>query len=362
MPLLLINDLARHNGTLLPEIERAVAAVLQSGWYILGKRVAAFEAAFASYCGVAECIGVGNGTDALELALRALDIGPGDRVATVANAGGYSTAAIRAAGAEPFYVDIDAESMSMDPRLLEASLSPALRAVIVTHLYGRMADMPALLSVADAAGIPLVEDCAQAHGARLGGKTAGSWGRLGCFSFYPTKNLGALGDAGAVTTGDAALAARVRRLRQYGWSRKYCSSEAGRNSRLDELQAAVLSIKLPHLDSWNARRRSIAALYSTRLAGAGVQAPPPPGESDVAHLYVIRTPHRERIRTALEGRGIATEIHYPIPDHHQEPRPVDCRLPETEACCREVLTLPCFPEMRDDEAEAVAGAVLEALR
>ena len=358
---LLINDLARHNRPLLPEIERSVRDALQSGWYILGERVAAFETAFASYCGVAHCVGVGNGTDALELALRALGIGPGQRVATVANAGGYGTTAIRCAGADPVYVDVERESMLIDPTALETSIS-GVQAVIVTHLYGRMADMPNLLSIAAAARVPVIEDCAQAHGARMNGRAAGAWGALGCFSFYPTKNLGALGDAGAVITGDAGIAERIRSLRQYGWKQKYLAAELGRNSRLDELQAAILSVKLPRLDGWNARRRAIAALYSRSLAGAGVRVPAAPYESHAMHLYVIRTPQRDRIRAALAGRGIATDVHYPIPDHRQQSGRIDCELPETDACCREVLTLPCFPEMRDDEVAAVANAVREALR
>jgi dTDP-3-amino-2,3,6-trideoxy-4-keto-D-glucose/dTDP-3-amino-3,4,6-trideoxy-alpha-D-glucose/dTDP-2,6-dideoxy-D-kanosamine transaminase len=362
MESLLINDLGRHNAPLRVEIQARVSAVLDSGWYILGAQGAEFEAAFAAYCGTAQCVGVANGTDALELALRALGVAPGDQVATVANAGGYSTTAIRAAGAEPLFIDVDRASMLMDLTSLHAAVSSRTKAIVATHLYGRMADMPQLMAIADSAGIPVVEDCAQAHGARLAGRAAGAWGKLGCFSFYPTKNLGALGDAGAVVTNDGRLAERVRELRQYGWRRKYeCSVPGGRNSRLDEMQAAVLCAKLPHLDRWNARRREIAALYAELLRGSGVQVPPVRDDDDVAHLYVIRTPHRDRLRAHLAGHGIAAEVHYPIPDHRQECyRPeawsrVD--LPVTEDCCAEVLTLPCFPEMRDDEVERVAAAV-----
>jgi dTDP-3-amino-2,3,6-trideoxy-4-keto-D-glucose/dTDP-3-amino-3,4,6-trideoxy-alpha-D-glucose/dTDP-2,6-dideoxy-D-kanosamine transaminase len=346
---LLINDLGRHNHPLLPQLEARVRRVLESGWYILGAEVAAFERAFAAYCGTAHCVGVGNGTDALELALRALEIGPGDQVATVANAGGYSTTAIRCAGAEPLYVDVEAGSMRMDPASLRSRLTARTKAIIVTHLYGGMAAMPALLDAA--AGIPMIEDCAQAHGARLDGKRAGAWGGLGCFSFYPTKNLGALGDGGAVVTVDATLAERLGALRQYGWIRKYeHGSVPGRNSRLDEIQAAILSVKLPRLDAWNARRREISALYS-HLLHASVETPALPGEDDVAHLYVIRSPHRDRIRAELDAQGIATDIHYPIPD---------ADLPVTRACCAEILTLPCFPEMTDDEVTRVAEAVRQA--
>jgi dTDP-3-amino-2,3,6-trideoxy-4-keto-D-glucose/dTDP-3-amino-3,4,6-trideoxy-alpha-D-glucose/dTDP-2,6-dideoxy-D-kanosamine transaminase len=363
---LLINDLRRHNGPLLPEIESRLKAVLESGWYILGAEVSAFEQSFAAFCGVPHCVGVGNGTDALELALRALQIGPGDQVITVGNAGGYGTTAIRCAGADPIYVDVHSESMLMDPAGLSGGITSRTRAIIATHLYGRMADMPALMAIAEAAQIPVIEDCAQAHGAKLDGRAAGAWGQIGCFSFYPTKNLGALGDGGAVITSDGAIAERVRALRQYGWTQKYhCGAGHGRNSRLDEIQAAILSVKLPRLEGWTCRRRNISALYSELLDGAGVRLPPMPNERDAAHLYVIRTRERDRIRTALAGRGIATEAHYPVPDHRQtcdrDTASSDGELPVTEACCREVLTLPCFPEMQDEEVAWVAESLRQAI-
>lgn len=354
-----LNHLGRQTELLRREIEQAVRTVLESGWFILGPQVEAFEADFARFCGSGHCVGVGNGTDALELALRALDIGPGDRVATVANAGGYSTAAILAIGAEPLYVEVDPISATMDPRALSAVSGPSLRAVIVTHLYGRMADMPALISAVD--GVPIIEDCAQAHGARLKGRGAGTWGALGTFSFYPTKNLGALGDGGAILTSDPVLFQRVRALRQYGWSAKYHSSyPRGRNSRLDELQAAVLRAKLPHLDAWNRRRREIADTYNSLLdTGRG-----PLGQDDVAHLYVIRSPHRDALRRALSDISVGTDVHYPVPDYRQESigsAPfARCVLPETEACCATVLTLPCYPELRDSEVAQVAHAALRS--
>ncbi len=349
-----VNDLARHNAPLLGELENAVRAVLSGGWYILGPQVRSFEAEFAQYCGVAHCIGVGNGTDALEIALRALEVGPGDRVATVANAGGYASAAIRAAGAEPLYVDIDPRTMLMDTAAL-ARAAPRARAVIVTHLYGRMADMPAILAAAGA--LPVIEDCAQAHGASFQGRAAGAWGRVGCFSFYPTKNLGALGDGGALITGDAGLAARIGALRQYGWTSRYRAAvPRGRNSRLDEMQAAVLRVKLPYLEKWNARRREIAGLYNDLLAGV-VETPPGAAEDYVAHLYVVRVKDRERLRERLKAAGIGTDVHYPVPDHRQEAAPVPVALPETERCVAEVLTLPCFPEMTAGEVRRVAEQV-----
>jgi dTDP-4-amino-4,6-dideoxygalactose transaminase len=356
-----INDLLRQTVNLHAELAGSVNRVLASGWYILGRECAAFEEEFAAYCGVPHCVSVANGTDALELALRSLAIGPGDTVATVANAGGYSTTAIRAAGAEPLFIDIDAATMNMSAADLAARLTPRVRAVIATHLYGRMADLPALLAAATAAGVPLIEDCAQAHGASLAGRKAGSWGALACFSFYPTKNLGALGDGGAITTADAQFAAKVRSLRQYGWSSKYHSAEYGRNSRMDEMQAAILRAKLPYLDRWNARRRQIAEAYNAALAGQPVVCPPVAGEDYVAHLYVLRTGARDEMRAALKNRGIATDVHYPVPDHlqpaalaaHAESGP----LPQTEQSAREVLTLPCYAELEDSEVATVAAAL-----
>ena len=359
-----LNDLLRQTSALQSELAAAVNRVLASGWYILGRECAAFESDFAAYCGVPHCVLVANGTDALEISLRSLGIGPGDTVATVANAGGYSTAAIRAVGAEPVYVDIDPYTMNMSAASLLARLTPTVRAVIATHLYGHMADLPALLAVTRRAGVPLIEDCAQAHGAAIGGRKAGSWGVAACFSFYPTKNLGALGDGGAITTHDAHLAQRVKSLRQYGWSAKYRSSEYGRNSRMDELQAAILRAKLPHLDGWNARRREIASIYSAALAGQALEYPLDFGEAYVAHLYVIRCPSREQVRAALKQRGIDTDIHYPVPDHLQEAArgtvAADTELPVTEHAAGEVLTLPCYAELADDEISAVARA-LQAL-
>ncbi len=356
-----LNDLLRQTLALEPELSACLRRVLQSGWYILGKECQAFEQEFAAYCGVAHCVSVANGTDALELGLRALGVAPGDAVATAANAGGYATTAIRQLGATPLYIDVAPATMTLSPSDLAARLNPSVRAVIATHLYGHMADLPALLAVTDGARVPLLEDCAQAHGASLSARKAGSWGALGCFSFYPTKNLGALGDGGAITTNDAALAARVTSLRQYGWSAKYHSAEYGRNSRLDELQAAILRVKLPHLDRWNARRRHIAAAYTRALAGAAIASPPDSAESYVAHLYVIRTARRDEVRAALRARGIATDIHYPVPDHLQlaaqafggEPP----TLPVTEQLAREVLTLPCYAELRDDEIATVVDAL-----
>ena len=362
-----INDLKRHHAALANELRLAAERVLAGGWYILGPELEAFEAEFAAFCGVGHAVGAGNGTDALELALHAAGVTPGAEVVTVANAGMYGTTAILRTDALPVFADVDPVSLMMDPAALEAAISPRTAAVIVTHLYGRLADIGALSAIAARHHLPLIEDCAHAPGANRGGRKAGSWGTLGCFSFYPTKNLGALGDAGAVVTSDPALAARIRTLRQYGWTTKYHSTvRGGRNSRLDEIQAAVLRVKLPWLDRWNARRREIAASYCHMLAGAGIGLPSNPCESDyVAHLFVIRSAIRDRIRRSLAATGIGTDVHYPVPDHLQESlRDVPLRrtdLAETERCTSEVLTLPCFPEMESQEIEEVVRAVRESL-
>ena len=355
------NDLNRASPDLRAQLAASVQRVLDRGWFILGPEVAAFETEFGEYCGTSHCLSVANGTDAIEIALRALGVGPGDGVATVANAGGYSTTAIRAIGAVPHYVDIDTREMTMSAESLSSVSGRGVRAVIATHLYGRMANLPALLDVTQRAGIPLVEDCAQAHGASLGGKRAGAWGALACFSFYPTKNLGACGDGGAITTDDAALASRVKRLRQYGWTSKYHSAEAGRNSRLDDMQAAILRAKLPLLDGWNRRRREIARVFNEALAASPPVRPCAFGDEYVAHLYVIRTKNRDAVRARLAELGIATEIHYPVPDHLQESELRAARhgieLPETELAANEVLTLPCYPELRQDEMDRIASAL-----
>jgi aminotransferase EvaB len=355
-----LNDLSRHHAPMRAELDAAIARVQDRGWYILGPEVEAFEREFAGYCGSAHCVAVGNGTDALELSLRALAVRAGDEVATTANAGMYATTAILAVGATPAYVDVDASTLLMDPAALDARLGPRTRAVIVTHLYGRLADTAALAALARKRGIALIEDCAQAHGAQHGGARAGTRGALGCYSFYPTKNLGALGDAGAVITDDRELASTLRALRTYGWGTKYHRTmEGGMNSRMDELQAAVLRVKLPRLDAWNMRRREIAARYSAALAHPGIAVPLVADDgTDVVHLYVVRTRQRDSLRAHLAAAGVATEIHYPVPDHRQPPVKVadEPSLPHTEQACAEVMSLPCYPELSDAEIDAVTAA------
>jgi aminotransferase EvaB len=358
MARILVNDLERHTGSMAEDIRAALDRVLTKGWFVLGPECAAFEQEFAAYCGAPHCIGVANGTEALELALRALGVGSGKRVATVANAGCYATTAILQVGADPVYVDVSPTNRLMDlATLAELTVTGALHAVVVTHLFGLMHDVRELRLIADRAGIPLIEDCAQAVGARVNGKHAGTVGHVGCFSFYPTKNLGALGDGGAVMTSDPNIAAKLTSLRQYGWTSKYCVEAAGgRNSRLDELQAAVLRVMLPRLDGWNARRRDIARRYTERIRHPNVSCPVARGDNDVAHLYAIEASNRTALRAHLAAGGIASDIHYPIPDH-QQPGIASLRpwpsLPVTEHLANRILTLPCFPELTDPEADHI---------
>lgn len=343
----------------------AAARVFERSWFILGPEVEAFESAFAAYCGTRFCVGTGNGTDALELALRAAGVGAGDEVATVANAGMYSTTAIRAVGAVPVYVDVDPGRLLMCPRSLESEAGAGLRAVIATHLYGTMAPMQEILEVAGRLRIPVIEDCAQAHGAMLEDRRAGSWGSAGCFSFYPTKNLGGAGDSGGVVTSDIDMAERLRALRQYGWERRFHSTlRGGRNSRMDEIQAAVLGAKLPFLDQWNGRRREIANRYRATLAGyPRYVLPPGAGLAEVAHLFVIRCEGRERLREKLAGKGIRAEVHYPVLDPDQPSQAGLLHrtggLPVSRQAVHEILSLPCYPELTGEELECVIGALIE---
>ena len=338
----------------------ALQRVVERNWYVLGAEVAAFEAEFAAYQGVKSCISLANGTDALEIALRALGIGPGQRVALVANAGFYGSTAVHTVGAEPVYVDVDAVTLTMAPAALQAVLAIGVDAVIVTHLYGQMADIVPSATMVAASEVPLIEDCAQSHGARRNGCRAGSFGDIACYSFYPTKNLGAIGDGGAITTNSADLDILARRLRQYGWSSKYHVTEAGgRNSRLDELQAAVLREKLPMLDGWNVQRRDIAARYNAAFAGLPMQLPASIDDDFVAHLYVVRVQDRAAFIASMTAAGIATDIHYPVPDHHQTAytQATGTSLPVAEAASGTVVTLPCFPGLDANSVERVIAAV-----
>lgn len=357
-----VNSLSRHIQPLKEGLGRAAEEVIASGYFVLGPHVSAFEEAFAQYCGLDHCIGVANGTDALELALKAVGVTAGDPVVVAANAAMYGTSAVLACNATPVFADIDPDTACLsvaDTRRLLAA-TPGVKAVIATHLYGRLADVAELAVACREHGVALVEDCAQAHGASRGGTKAGAFGDAASFSFYPTKNLGALGDGGAVTCRDDSTAARVRQLRQYGWTRKYTNGlPGGRNSRLDELQAAFLSHMLPHLDSWNDSRRSIANRYSIEIRNDAMSVPPVSGTDYVAHLYVVRVVDRERLAAHLLTAGIQTDVHYPVPDHRQPihaGRFAHVSLPVTEADASSVLTLPCFPEMSGQEVDRVIAA------
>lgn len=338
-----------------------VKRVIERHWYVLGEEVAGFEREFAAFVGVDHCVSVANGTDALEIAMRTQGVGPGDRVVMVANAGFYGSTAAYLIGAVPVYVDVDRASLTMSPQALAEALKHNPKAVVVTHLYGQLANVEDIHRLTKEAGIPLIEDCAQSHGANRNGRQAGSFGEVACFSFYPTKNLGALGDGGAVVTNDGETAVAARALRQYGWGQKYRVDKAGgRNSRLDEMQAAILREKLPHLTRWNVERRRIASRYNEAFAGLPVTTPSSLGEDYVAHLYVLRTVAREKFRQALQEDGIATDIHYPVADYNQPAHPgaILCgSLAVTDEACGTQVTLPCYPGLTDGEIDRVIAAV-----
>jgi dTDP-4-amino-4,6-dideoxygalactose transaminase len=352
------------------EIDAAVARALESGWYILGREGAAFEAEFATWLGPGQhAVGCANGTDALALILRGLGIGPGMTVATVSHTAVATVAAIEMVGATPLLLDIDPDTYTMDPDELVSVLDhpppglPPIRAVIPVHLYGQACDLRPMLEATRAAGIPLIEDCAQCHGATLDGQRLGTFGAAAAFSLYPTKNLGALGDGGVLATADAALAERIAAIRQYGWRERYISAMVGVNSRLDEVQAAILRVKLTALEAGNARRRAIAAAYDAALAGGPI-APPArrPGAEHVFHQYVLRSERRAEVQAALKAQGIGTGIHYPVPVHLQPAYrdriplgPAGCA--ETARAAQEVFSLPMYPELTEAQVARICAAL-----
>ena len=345
------------------DIDAAIARVLHGGRYILGEETSAFEREFADYVGTAHGIGVGSGTEALHLALRAAGVGPGDEVLTVSHTAVATVAAIELCGADPVLVDIEPTEFIIDATQLEEHISPRTKAVVPVHLYGQPADLAPVLEIAGRYGLRVIEDCAQAHGATYRGRRVGSWGDLGCFSFYPTKNLGALGDGGMVVTSSDQLAEHARRLREYGWADRYVSVMAGWNSRLDELQAAVLRVKLRTLDLDNRARQRLAECYDGWLRNAGVTVPVRREDrTHVYHLYVIRSARRDALREFLAGRGISTLIHYPVPVHLQAAYAGRLSgrddLARSERAASEILSLPLFPELTESEVETVSDAVL----
>ena len=356
------NDLSRTPPELRAQISGAIDAVVSSGWYVMGPQHDALQAELADYAGVGHAVLVGNGTDALELALAAVGVVPGDSVLTVANAGAYTSVAARLLGAEPVFADVDPATLLMSRATFEEAvdrLPRPPRAVVVTHLYGALAPIESIVGSAHRRGIAVVEDCAQSFGATVDGRMGGSFGDAATVSFYPTKNLGALGDGGAVITDRDDVAEAVRRMRQYGWIGKYdIGVPHGRNSRMDEMQAAILRVKLPHLDRWNERRREIHRVYE-RVENPAFSLLNRASESFIAHLGVIRTSDRASVQRSLSASGVGSDVHYPIPDHLQRyPGAYDGpTLAVTEAAAGQVLSVPIFPEMRDDEVDRVRHAL-----
>jgi dTDP-4-amino-4,6-dideoxygalactose transaminase len=345
-----------------PQIDEAINRVLESGWYILGPEVEVFEAEWASYCEAGHAVGLANGLDALTLALHALEIGPGDEVIVPSNTYIATWLAVSSVGATPIPVEPDPDTHNIDPARIEAAITPGTRALLPVHLYGQPADLDPILDIARRHRLYVVEDAAQAHGARYKGQKIGAHGDVVCWSFYPGKNLGALGDAGAITTNDADLAERIALLRNYGSRKKYVNEVVGVNSRLDPVQAAVLQVKLGVLDDWTDRRRAIASTYTEGLADSGLILPHVPDWADpVWHLYVVRTPARDRLQARLNEAGIGTLIHYPIPPHMQGAYAslgiTPDALPRAHDQAEEVLSLPMGPHLNINDVETVIDRV-----
>jgi dTDP-4-amino-4,6-dideoxygalactose transaminase len=358
-------DLKAQYASIKSEVNAALQRVLDSTAFILGREVDDFERAFASYCEARHAIGVASGTAALHLALLACGVGPGDEVITTPHTFIATAEAISNTGARPVFVDIDPATYNLEPRLVEAAISPRTKAILPVHLYGNPADMDALLEIAHRHNLRIVEDAAQAHGARYKGRRVGTFGAVGCFSFYPGKNLGAYGDGGAVVTNDAEVAARVRMLRDHGRCTKYEHESVGYGERLDALQAAILNVKLNHLDNWNDKRRAAAHRYRELLDGV-VALPQHANEAEpVYHLFVIRVPQRDRVLDRLKTAGIGAGVHYPVPLHRQ-PAYAHLgyeagRFPRTEQAAAEVLSLPLYPEITEAQLTEVATALRTSL-
>lgn len=341
------------------DVQAAIARVVERGWFVLGPELEAFEKAFANATGAAHAIGVGTGTDALALALRAIGVGPGDEVITAPLSAAYSALAIMMTGAKPVFADIDPDRLTLDPSAAAAAVTPRTRAIMPVHLYGQAADMPAIAAVASRHGLAIVEDCCQAHLATCGGRPVGSFGIAAAYSFYPTKNLGALGDGGAITVNDAPLAARLRRLRNGGQTDRYQHAEFGVNSRLDEIQAAILGARLAWLPKWTAKRRALAAEYRSALAQADLVVPPEFDAGHVYHLFPVLSDRREAVREQLKARGVETLIHYPVPIPRQPAlageQPAMC--PIADRVCAQVFSLPLHQGMTRDTVLTIAAAL-----
>jgi dTDP-3-amino-3,4,6-trideoxy-alpha-D-glucose transaminase len=359
-------DFKTHVRALRAELDAALARVLESGWFILGPEGEALERELAQACSARHCVAVGNGTDALQLALEALGVGAGDEVVTSPLSAAFTALAIARAGARPVFADVDEETLTLSAAAAEKAVTPRTRVLMPVHLYGHPADMDGLLELGRARGLLVVEDACQAHLAQHRGRTVGTLAGVGALSFYPTKNLGALGDGGAVLASSDEVAARLRQLRNGGQSDRYRHDLLGTNSRLDEMQAAVLRVGLRHLAAWTERRRELAGLYTAELEGAPLRLPrEQPWARAVWHLYVVRHPRRDALRAALERRGVGTLIHYPLPLHVQRAFAalggMPGQFPVAEKACGEILSLPLYPELSDGQARAVAAAVREAL-
>jgi len=348
------------------EIDEAVARVLDSGWYLLGKELEAFENEYATYAAAKHCVGVANGLEALVLSLRALDIGPGDEVVVPAHTYIATWLAVSYVGAMPVPVESIQGIWNIDPMRIEAAITSRTKAILPVHLYGQPADLDPILEIARMYGLSVVEDAAQAHGARYNGHRIGAHGDIVAWSFYPSKNLGCFGDGGAVTTNDSALADRIRVLRNYGSRVKYLNEIKGHNSRLDEIQAAILRVKLAHLDAWNARRSANAQRYQQGLAGCGLILPYVPNWAEpVWHLYVVQHAQRDALQQALTSAGVGTMIHYPIPPHRQQAYAQSGwgpgAFPIAERMADEVLSLPMGPHLRTDQMDIIIGAIRKAM-
>ena len=355
-------DLKRQYQNLREPIDQVTADVYASGWFVLGKRVEKFEAEFADYCGAKYAVGVGSGTEALHLALVACGVEYGDEVITVANTCVPTISAISFVGATPVLIDVDEQTFTISPALIEERITEKTKAIIPVHLYGQCADMDAILAIAKKHNLYVIEDCAQSQGAMYKGRMAGTMGDMGAFSFYPSKNLGAFGDGGLVLTNNQQLAQKLTKLRNYGQEKRYYHSIKGFNSRLDELQAAILSEKLPYLDQWNQRRREIASLYNNALMPIGINCPQEIGDRfHVYHLYVLRVPQRDRFQKLLADAGISTVIHYPIPIHQQESyqelRDQSKFLSITERLAEQIVSIPIYPELTNDEVSYIIDEI-----
>jgi dTDP-4-amino-4,6-dideoxygalactose transaminase len=359
-------DLKAQYQSIKPEIDAAIARVLDSCQFVLGSEVAGFEQDFAAYCGAAECIALNSGTSALHLALLAAGVGPGDEVITVPFTFVASVAAVTYTGARPVLVDIDPRSFTMDPSAVEAAITPRTKAILPVHLYGQSADMDPIMEVARRRGLVVIEDAAQAHGAKYKGRPVGSIGDMGCFSFYPGKNLGAYGEGGAVTTSNAEYARTIRMLRDWGQDRKYHHLLRGFNYRMEGFQGAILRVKLRHLEHWTESRRRVVNLYNELLADSGVETPTEmPWGRHVYHVYTLRADDRDGLQASLQAEGIQTGIHYPVPAHLQ-PAYADLgygrgAFPHAESAAEQVLSLPLYPELSSQAVAEVAGAVKKAV-